>query len=239
MPLVLGIDSSTQSTKVEARDLDSGAVVAIGTARHPRVTPPVSEQDPSSWWDALVAAVAQLGDARRDVVALSVAAQQHGLVVVDEHGRVVRPAKLWNDTTSSECAADLVARLGAATWAASCGSVPVAAFTITKLAWLAGNEADALDRAARVMLPHDWITWRLSGEFVTDRGDASGTGWFDPTTNSYRADLLRTAVGTDADEWITRLPRVLTPGEVAGGLTRRRGARPRPLRRRRRRVRHR
>ena len=174
MALVLGIDSSTQSTKVEARDLETGAVVATGSAKHPVTTPPISEQDPRAWWQALVEACGQLGDHRRDVVAVSVAGQQHGCALIDAAGDPVRPAKLWNDTTSAPDADRLVAAIGADAWAASTGSVPVAAFTITKLAWVAANDADALARATRVMLPHDYLTWRLSGEHVTDRGDASG-----------------------------------------------------------------
>ena len=108
MPIVLGVDSSTQSTKVEARDAESGRVVATGTGKHPPTTPPVSEQDPRAWWDALVAAVRQLGEHRNDVVAMSVAGQQHGLVLLDAADEPVRPAKLWNDTTSAPQAERLV-----------------------------------------------------------------------------------------------------------------------------------
>jgi xylulokinase len=215
-PLVVGVDSSTQSTTVEARDLQTGAVIATGTARHPATTPPVSEQDPRSWWDALIDAVTQLGDHRRDVVAISVAGQQHGMVLVDGDGLPVRPAKLWNDTTSSPQADRLVEEFGAREWAQATGSVPVAAFTITKLAWMAEHEPDSLDRTALVMLPHDYLTWRLTGEHVTDRGDASGSGWFDPVGDGTRHDLLSAATGR---EWTGRLPRVLGPTEAAGTIT--------------------
>jgi len=213
--LVLGVDSSTQSTKVEARDLETGELVARGAAPHPATSPPVSEQDPASWWEALRAAVAAIGDHRRDVVAMSVAGQQHGLVIVDDAGATIRPAKLWNDTTSAPQASRLVERLGASAWADATGSVPVASFTVTKLAWLAEHEPDSVRRIAKVMLPHDWITWRLTGEHVTDRGDASGTGWFDPSTDENRPDLLALAVdvvGIDA------LPRVAAPFETIGRI---------------------
>ena len=219
MQLVVGVDSSTQSTKVEARDLETGAVVATGTAHHPPTTPPVSEQDPAAWWAALVEAFEHLGDHRRDVVAVSVAGQQHGLVVLDEAGAPLRPAKLWNDTTSAPQAERIVSALGADRWAAATGSVPVAAFTVAKLAWVAEHEPDVLGRVARVMLPHDYLTWRLCGEHVTDRGDASGTGWFDPTTGEYLPDLISAATGGDGAAWLDRLPRVLGPVESAGTLT--------------------
>lgn len=142
MPLVAGVDSSTQSTKVELRDLETGGVVASGRAAHPATEPPRSEQDPQAWWEALVEVFAALGDLRRDVVAVSVAGQQHGLVVLDEHGRPLRPAKLWNDTESAPQAQRLVDALGAEAWAAACGSVPVASFTVTKLAWLVETQPE-------------------------------------------------------------------------------------------------
>lgn len=217
MPLVIGIDSSTQSTKAELRDAESGALVATGRASHPPTQPPVSEQDPRSWWQALVDAVGQLGDRRDEVVAISVAGQQHGLVLVDEEGDPVRPAKLWNDTTSSEASEALIAELGVDWWTDWAGVVPVAAFTVTKLKWVADNEPTHLDRVAKVMLPHDYLTWRLSGEHVTDRGDASGTGWYDATTNT---TLLRPLeLATQGRDWRDRVPRVLGPAEQAGTLT--------------------
>ena len=218
MPVVLGVDSSTQSTKVEARDVASGAVLGSASASHPPTTPPVSEQDPQSWWDALVQATNALDEAvRRDVVAIAVAGQQHGLVLLDETGAAVRPAKLWNDTTSAPQATRLVEAQGATWWAEATGSMPVAAFTVAKLAWVVEHEPELLDRVARVGLPHDALTLRLSGEHVTDRGDASGTGWFDPSTDTYLPDALD-AAGVDAG-WLERLPRVLAPTDAAGTLT--------------------
>ncbi|MEL7158174.1 MAG: FGGY family carbohydrate kinase, partial [Actinomycetota bacterium] len=187
MPVVLGVDSSTQSTKVEARDLATGRIVGTGRAAHPPTTPPVSEQDPEAWWSALGEAVAQLGPVAEQVAAVAVGGQQHGLVVLDANGAPLRPAKLWNDTTSAPNAEALVTALGARRWADGCGSVPVAAFTVAKLAWLAEHEPAVVARTARIMLPHDYLTWRLTGEHVTDRGDASGTGWFDPATDRYDA----------------------------------------------------
>jgi xylulokinase len=214
-PLVVGVDSSTQSTKVEARDVGTGEVVATGTSKHPPTSPPVSEQDPRAWWTALVDAVVQLGDHRADVVAISVAGQQHGLVLLDAAGDPLRAAKLWNDTTSAPEADRLVAGLGADRWAQAVGSVPVASFTITKLAWVAEHEPDVLARAARAMLPHDYLTWRLTGQHVTDRGDASGSGWFDPSSGTVVPELLAAA----AASWTGDVPRVLSPAEAAGTLT--------------------
>jgi xylulokinase len=220
VPFVLGIDSSTQSTKVEVRDADSGELVGRGQAPHPATTPPCSEQDPSAWWDALGTAIGAAGYAATAVTAVAVAGQQHGMVVLDADDEVIRPAKLWNDTESAPDAQWLIGRLaerdggGEAAWAAACGSVPVAAFTITKLSWLHRREPDAWERVARVCLPHDWLTWKLTGAFVTDRGDASGTGYFSAARDEYVLDLLA-VVDADVD-WIPRLPRVLPPSERAG-----------------------
>ncbi len=213
---VAGVDSSTQSTKVEIRSVDTGEVIAVGKSSHPVTTPPVSEQDPESWCQALTDAFAQIPEhVLGGVAAMSVAGQQHGLVLVDADGRSLRPAKLWNDTQSAPQAAALVDRLSPHGWARACGSVPGAAFTITKLAWVAENEPGLLDRAARIMLPHDYLTWKLSGRHVTDRGDASGTGWWSPTTGEYRTDLLDLVEPNLLD----RLPEVLGPADRVGGST--------------------
>ncbi len=212
--VVLGVDSSTQSTKVEARELGSGQIIATGAAAHPVTTPPVSEQDPASWWAALVAACEQLGDVRNRVVAMSVAGQQHGLVLIDEEGQSIRPAKLWNDTTSARDADELVEALGKEYLASTLGSVPGASFTISKLAWMRMYEPESLDQTAKIMLPHDYLTWVLTGQHVTDRGDASGTGWFDAQTGVYVTPLLE-RYGADRS-W---LPRVLGPTEPAGVIS--------------------
>ena len=216
--LVCGVDSSTQSTKVELRDAASGELVATGRGAHPATSPPTSEQDPRAWWSALGEGLAHLDDHLGDVAAVAVAGQQHGLVLVDDAGDPVRPAKLWNDTTSAPQGRALVDRHGAQAWADDAGSVPVASFTVTKLAWVAEHEPRSLDRTHLVMLPHDYLTWRLTGAHVTDRGDASGTGWWSPRAGVYVPSLLGLVVG-DPDGWVRRLPRVLGPEEPAGRVT--------------------
>jgi xylulokinase len=216
--LVAGIDSSTQSCKVVIRDAATGALVRAGQAAHP----PGTEIDPAHWWQALTGALAQAGGLA-GVAAVSVAGQQHGMICLDGDGAVVRPALLWNDTRSAGAAADLVAELGAGdpdrgamAWADAVGSVPTASFTVTKLRWLAEHEPAAMARTAAVCLPHDWLTWQLAGggdvdDLRTDRGDASGTGYWSPAAGAYRPDLLRRACGS-----CPALPRVLGPADQAG-----------------------
>jgi xylulokinase len=216
VPLVLGVDSSTQSTKVEVRDADTGELVGAGRAPHPPTSPPRSEQDPEAWWRALVDAVAQSRVRRVDAVA--VAGQQHGLVALDRNDAVIRPAKLWNDTESAADAAWLVEQLGSAdAWARACGSVPVASFTITKLSWLQRTEPDNWKRLRTVLLPHDYLNLRLTGVRFTDRGDASGTGYWSPAEGHYRWDLLG-LVDRDRD-WSDAVPPVLAPAQQAGCVT--------------------
>lgn len=212
--LVAGVDSSTQSTKVEVRDLVSGAVVARGSAPHTPTTPPRSEQNPHMWWEAFETAWAAAGSP--EVEAISVAGQQHGMVVLDEGHQVIRAAKLWNDTETAPDAGWLLKQLpgGATDWAAAVGSVPVAAFTVTKLSWLHRSEVDNWARVAHVILPHDWITFRLTGELVTDRGDASGTGYWSPSSGEYRWDIL--SIIDNERDWSTVVPRVASPTEVVG-----------------------
>lgn len=226
MTLVMGVDSSTQSCKVLIMDAGTGAIVREGRASHPAGT----EVDPQSWWSALQEAITAAGG-MEDVAAWSIGGQQHGMVVLDADGHVIRPALLWNDTRSAGAATDLIGEFGAEDLAGRTGLVPVASFTITKLRWLRDHEPDHAARVATVALPHDWLTWRLRGfgprgqsargpvfdELVTDRSDASGTGYWSPeawqadaagnvVVDGYDRDLLTAALGHDAV-----LPRVLGP----------------------------
>jgi xylulokinase len=220
MPLVAGVDTSTQSCKVVVCDADTGVVVRQGRASHPDGT----EVAPAHWWTALQAAIAEAGGLD-DVAAIAVGGQQHGMVALDAQGHVVRDALLWNDTRSAQAAADLTAELGADHWAQATGSVPVASYTVTKLRWLRDAEPENAKRVAGVALPHDWVSWRLAGygpsgesplgpkleALATDRSDASGTGYFNATTNTYDRELLVGALGHDVV-----LPRVAGPHEVIG-----------------------
>ncbi|MDX3072013.1 xylulokinase [Streptomyces sp. MI02-7b] len=211
--IALGVDSSTQSTKVLAVEVETGKVLARGQARHVVSEGEGRETDPEVWWRALGEALAQLGPYAAEAGAISVGGQQHGLVVLDADGKPLRPALLWNDVRSAPQAAALVEKHGAAWWAERFGSVPGTSFTVTKWAWLAEHEPEAAKAAAAVRLPHDFLTERLSGAAVTDRGDASGTGWWATDTEAYDEAMLA-SIGLDP----ALLPRVLGPGEQAGAV---------------------
>ncbi|MEU3547482.1 xylulokinase [Streptomyces longwoodensis] len=215
-PLVVGVDTSTQSTKALVVDVATGRVVASGQAPHTVSSGAGRESDPRQWWDALCEALRQCGDAAHEAAAVSIGGQQHGLVTLDAQGEPVRPALLWNDVRSAPQARRLTEDLGGAKfWAERTGSVPAASFTVTKWAWLAENEPEAVRATRAVRLPHDYLTERLTGEGTTDRGDASGTGWWASSTEAYDPEILA-HVGLDQ----ALLPRVVRPGEVAGTVHR-------------------
>jgi xylulokinase len=215
--LIAGVDCSTQSTKVVVVATETGEVVATGVARHAVTgTGGVRETHPDIWWEAFCDALGQTGLADR-IAAISVAGQQHGLVCLDASGRPLRPAILWNDTRSAGEAIGLIDALGGApAWAAQIGVVPVASFTASKWAWVRRHEPEIASRTAAIRLPHDYLTERLAGAGVTDRGDASGTGWWSVETEGYSTEVLRLA---SMQLPVELLPRVHKPTEAAGMVT--------------------
>lgn len=218
--LVAGIDSSTQSCKVVIRDATTGELLREGRAPHPEGT----EVNPAHWLSALDSAIKNAGGLD-DVAAVSVGGQQHGMVALDSEGDVIRDALLWNDTRSADAATALNGEVGGdAQMAKKVGSVLVASFTATKLRWLADNEKANADKVAAVALPHDWISWNLQhvagetkdfGKLFTDQSEASGTGYFDPATSTYRREILASALRTNRE---IQLPKIIAPSQF-GGVT--------------------
>ncbi len=238
MAFVVGVDSSTQSCKVVVLHAGSGEEVRSGRALHPEGT----EVDPAAWWDALTQALDEAGALREDVEAISIAGQQHGMVLLGRDGRVLRPALLWNDTRSAGAAEDLIRELGLNELVQRTGCAPVASFTGAKVRWVRDAEPDVVPPIAAVALPHDWLTWRLRGfgpagesplgpvleELVTDRSDASGTGYWNPASGRYDLELFEHILGRPAREARGSagssetphddvvLPRVLQTDAIAG-----------------------
>ncbi len=213
--LVAGIDSSTQSCKVIIRELETGRVVREGRAPHP----PGTIVDPVAWWEAMLAAI-QVAGGFEDVSAVSIGAQQHGMVCIAADGTVVRDALLWNDTSSHPQVDSLNKELGADEWVRRTGLPLSVSFTVTKVRWLRDNEPDSVAKTAAVVLPHDYLTWRLRGfgpgnanldELTTDRSDASGTAYWSGDSNDYVPELFDLALGKSAI-----LPKVLGPTDSAG-----------------------
>ena len=215
--LIAGVDSSTQSVKIVIRAADTGELVREGRAPHPDGT----EVDPIHWKNALDSAIAQAGGLD-DVAAISVGGQQHGMVALDESGEVIRPALLWNDTRSAAQAESLNSEMGGnQAIADAVGSVLVASFTASKVRWMAENEKKNADRVHSIALPHDWLSWQLQGgkdfsKLFTDRSDASGTGYFDPKSSTYRRDIFAKALLSDREVY---LPTIIAPSTFGGTTT--------------------
>jgi xylulokinase len=212
--LIAGVDSSTQSVKVVIRDAHTGQLVREGRASHPDGT----EVDPAHWLTGLHAAFNDAGGLD-DVEAISIAGQQHGMVALDSDGEVIRPALLWNDTRSAKEADDLNREVGGDhVIARKVGSKLVASFTASKVRWMADHEPDNASRVASIALPHDWLSWQLQGgkdltKLFTDRSDASGTGYFDPSTSHYRDEIVRLALRHDQN---FTLPKIIEPSQFGG-----------------------
>jgi xylulokinase len=218
--LVAGIDSSTQSVKIVIKDAASGELIREGKSAHPDGT----EVNPSAWWSALNQAIEKAGGLS-DVSAISVAAQQHGFIALDEKGEVIRDALLWNDLRSAKAAKDLNKEFGGDTETAKAvGSILVASFTVAKARWMAENEPENAKRLAAIALPHDWISWQLQGgvnfdKLFTDRSDASGTGYFSPSSNTYRKDLLAIALKDKKEIYLPKIAKFDGfAGETTGGI---------------------
>ncbi|MER5182209.1 FGGY family carbohydrate kinase [Streptomyces sp. NPDC002896] len=217
MGIVAGLDSSPDFTRIIVCDTDTGAVLRQGYAPHP--VPGggdggrLSDIDPQAWLLSLGEAAG--GGLLEGVQAIGVSAQQNGVVPLDAQGGIVRPAIVGNDKRAQVAAADLIDQLGSReAWAAAVGCVPQAAHPVTKLRWLAKTEPEAAQRTAAIMQAHDWLVWQLLGRparRTTDRGGASGTGYWSAATGAYRPDLVEMALGRQA-----AVPEVIGPAEAAG-----------------------
>jgi xylulokinase len=208
MARVAGVDSSTQSVKIVVRDSDTGTLLSQASHPHPDGT----EVDPQHWLDALHRVIKEVGGLD-SLDAISIGGQQHGMVLLDANGEVIRPALLWNDTRSAGQATAINEKFP--NIHQQTGSQLVASFTASKVRWVLENEPANAAKIAAIALPHDWLSWKLSGssdlnDLFTDRSDASGTGYFDPINNTYISEIVEWVVGkTDVV-----LPRVVAPGET-------------------------
>lgn len=209
MQRVAGVDSSTQSVKIIVRDAHTGELLAQSSRPHPDG----SEVDPQHWLQALLQVIEEVGGLE-SLDAISIGGQQHGMVLLDDRGEVIRPALLWNDTRSAPQAAAINRAFPDIHH--QTGSQLVASFTASKVRWVLENEPENAAKIAAIALPHDWLSWKISGsnniaDLFTDRSDASGTGYFNSKSDAYISEIV---------EWVTgksgvHLPRIVAPGEVA------------------------
>src|SRR2546423_13366889 len=218
----LGVDCGTQSTKVVLRDPTSGEVLAVGRAPHELVERDdgTREQDPAWWIEALRVAVRDaVRDERFEIAGVGVSGQQHGLVCLDERDRPVRAAKLWNDTTTARECDELTRKLGGEKRVMDLTGNPLLpGYTAPKIAWLATPEPDSYARTVRMCLPHDYLNLWLTGEVVTEAGDASGTAYFDVRERRYSETVL--AAIDDRRDWKRTLPPIASSLSAIGTLRR-------------------
>lgn len=213
--VVLGVDTSTQSCTVVARSVEDGSILQISKAAHPVTYPPVSEQHPNDWWMAFKKCLKEIN--LTNVCGISVAGQGHGLVAIDDKDQIIKPAKLWNDTTSDKQSERIIKDLGPKYWADKIGTLPLASFTITKLLWLQDNEPENYKRLKKVILPHDYFNYKFTGVASTDRSEASGTGFMDMKTNTFDRSILKKIGLEDVGKF--EFSKILLPDASAGFLT--------------------
>jgi xylulokinase len=193
MSLYLGVDSGTQSVKVVALDIETGRVVAEAKAPH-RLIPGLPaghmEQDPREWVEAMEAAMGAVAMRidRARVRGIGVSGQQHGFVPLDGEGRVIRPAKLWCDTSTAQECAILTRRLGGAKAVIRRTGLPfLPGYTAPKVLWLKRHEPSHFRRLRHILLPHDYLNFHLTGNYFMEPGDASGTGFLDVRRRAWSA----------------------------------------------------
>jgi xylulokinase len=222
--LFIGIDSGTQSTKAVLVDDETGEILARRSASHemlPSTTPGCKEQDPADWAAALNSTIEQVlevaGAQRRSVAGIGISGQQHGFVPLDGRGRVIRPAKLWCDTTTSAQCHTITSRLGGPDRTVEVLGNPILpGYTASKILWMKEEEPENFAKLATVLLPHDYLVYMLTGNLVMEWGDASGTALMDVRTRTW----CREAVGAVDAGLAPKLPPLAISTRPAGVLRR-------------------
>lgn len=220
--LLLGIDSGTQSTKVLVVDARQGNVLGSAAQAYdliPNLPPGAKEQHPHTWREATAKAIRQaLRQARvktGEIKAIGVSGQQHGFVPLDEDGEVIRPAKLWCDTsTAAECEEIMNQVGGLKPTIRAIGNAVLPGFTASKILWLKKNEPEHFRRLATILLPHDYLNFWLTGERVMEYGDASGTALLDVKKRRWSLDVLE---AIDAG-LVGKLPPLISSDRPVGRL---------------------
>ncbi|MFN0069624.1 MAG: xylulokinase [Limisphaerales bacterium] len=221
--LLIGIDSGTQSTKALVVDAVSGKVLGDGVAKYdliPGLPPGHKEQHPDTWRKAAATAIkaalkaAKAGPA--EVVAIGVSGQQHGFVPLDAEGQVIRPAKLWCDTSTAPECEEITGALGGVRAAIkTLGNAVLPGFTASKILWMKKNEPKNFARLATILLPHDYLNFWLTGERFMEYGDASGTALMDVMRRRWNAAAVNSIDG----DLFNKLPKLSASDQPAGRLT--------------------
>ena len=191
--LYLGVDLGTSSVKVLLVD-ETGAVRKTASRTYPLEFPQPgwSQQNPADWWNAVVQCIPELleGEDKSQVAGLSVGGQMHGLVVLDENDQVIRPAILWNDGRTGRETEELNADFGKEKLLSLVGNIAFAGFTAPKLLWMRRNEPELFQKIKKIMLPKDYLVYRLTGVHSCDYSDASGMLLLDVANRRWSPELL-------------------------------------------------
>ncbi|HCJ29703.1 MAG TPA: xylulokinase [Pseudomonas sp.] len=221
--MYLGIDCGTQGTKALLLDAHSGRVLGQGSANHELISGPNGrrEQETEQWTSAFekatAAALVEAGVDGRTVLGIGVSGQQHGLVMLDAEGQVLRPAKLWCDTESANENQRLLDWLGGEQGSLERFGVVIApGYTVSKLLWMKEQHPQLFERIAHVLLPHDYLNYWLTGRYISEYGDASGTGYFNVRTRLWDFDILRYVDSTGRLE--AALPELIESDQPVGRL---------------------
>jgi len=218
--LVIGIDSGTQSTKALVVDAKNGMVLGEGSKAYGLISglpAGAKEQHPADWIDAtessIRAALKQAKATAGEVRAIGVSGQQHGFVPLDKKGQVIRPAKLWCDTSTADECEEIMAKLGGLKGSVKeLGNAVLPGFTAGKILWLKKNEPKNFRRLAAVLLPHDYLNFWLTGNAVMEFGDASGTALLNVRTRKWSRKTLKAIdAGLEA-----KLPKLISSDQVVG-----------------------
>jgi len=218
----IGLDIGTQSTKAVVLESNRRRVISSASVHYdliPNLPPGCKEQNPEDWISAVnhvvETVVNAVGDDRSNIRGIGVSGQQHGFVALDQDGKVIRPAKLWCDTSTSVQADEIVARLGGLERTIEImGNGLPAGFTASKILWLKENEPENYARLFMVLLPHDYINYWLTGNQAMECGDASGTGLFDVRERRWSEDVIKAVSGC----LLSKLPPLIGSGSSIGNL---------------------
>ena len=195
----LGVDTSTTSSKALLID-EAGEVVAVASSPHTLQTPrPLwSEQNPPEWWQAVCVSIRSVlkkaGMKAETVAGIGLTGQMHGLVLLDDAGEVLRPAILWNDQRTQAQCDELHHRIGKGNFIQITGNIALTGFTAPKILWVAQNEPDVYAQVKHILLPKDYIRYRLTGEYAMDKADGSGTVLFDLKRRTWSPEVLAALV---------------------------------------------
>ena len=217
MKYYLGIDLGTSSIKVSLAD-EKGSIIDSESREYPLILPKPgwSEQNPNDWYDALTEVLKSLGERHNleEIAAMSFSGQMHGLVVLDDQDQVIRPALLWNDSRTVKEVEYLNNEIGIPTLIQETSNIALCGFTAPKVMWIYNNEPDNFKRIAKMMLPKDYLAYKMSGVHASDVSDLSGTLMFDVKNRDY-SDKILNILHVTRDQ----LPKIYDSYEVIGTVT--------------------